>query len=86
MEKCPACAMTSEDVERLVSDQDLRNALGSVLEFAAEGFRITATDPTGADGARTYLRSVAADIISGKGHPAPADGPAVAPSSTGTLG
>ena len=53
-----------------VLDQDLRNGLGSVLEFCAEGFRLS-----GNEEARQYLLRVSRDISSGRGHPAPNPGP-----------
>ena len=54
----------------IVVDQDLKNGLSSVLEFAAEGFRLS-----GQEDARQYLLQVSRDIASGVGHPAPNPGP-----------
>lgn len=68
--QCPACRLTEDQVRKLVTEQDLRNAVGSALEFAAEAFRVNEPNT-----ARTYLRQVAKDIITGKGHPAPNPNP-----------
>ena len=54
----------------IVTDQDLKNGLSSVLEFVAEGF-----NKHGDEEARDYLLQVARDITSGRGHPAPNPGP-----------
>lgn len=65
----------------IVTDQDLKNGLSSILEFCAEGFRkIAEADvPYGvaksAEESRDYLLQVSKDITSGKGHPAPNPGP-----------
>ena len=69
----PAAKTTSKTKENFVSDQDLRNGLGSLLQFVSEGFRLYRTH--GEDAAKNYLNEVAKDIISGKGHPAPSPGP-----------
>lgn len=63
----------SDPRQDIVTDQDLKNGLGSVLEFMEEALRIVGEK--GTDAARKYLREVAGDIISGKGHPAPSPGP-----------
>ena len=54
----------------IVTDQDLKNGLSSVLEFVAESARIS-----GHGEAREYLLQVSRDIASGRGHPAPNPGP-----------
>ena len=54
----------------IVTDQDLKNGLSSVLEFVAESARIS-----GHMQARDYLLQVSRDITSGRGHPAPNPGP-----------
>lgn len=58
----------------IVMDQDLKNGLSSVLEFVAEGFRLSGDGP-----AREYLLSVSRDVASGRGHPAPNPGPVTPP-------
>ena len=57
-----------------VTDQDLKNGLGSLLEFVGEAIRL-AHSPGGPDAARAYLHNVSGDIITGKGHRAPNPGP-----------
>ena len=62
----------------IVSDQDLKNGLGSILEFVGEAFRVAGkngANPQACEQARAYCRSVAADIITGKGRRAPNPGP-----------
>lgn len=59
----------------IVVDQDLKNGLSSVLEFAAEGVR------RGDEDGRQYLLQVSRDLASGKGHPAPNPGPVTPPLS-----
>ena len=58
----------------VVVDQDLRNGLGSLLQFIGHAFEI-------GDGhrARVYLDAVARDIITGRGHPGPVPGPVTPP-------
>ena len=56
-----------------VTDQDLKNGLGSLLEFVAEAIRLHETK--GMEPARDYLLKVSKDIITGKGHRAPNPGP-----------
>ena len=56
-----------------VSDQDLRNGLGDLLEYV--GYALELAEAKGAKAGRAYLKEVGADIISGRGHPAPNPGP-----------
>ena len=58
----------------IVTDQDLKNGLGSLLDFVAEAFRMA-----GRERERRYLLQVGRDIISGKGHTAPNPGPVTPP-------
>ena len=60
-----------------VSDQDLKNGLGSLLEFV--GYALELAESKGAAAGRRYLNKVAADIITGKGHRAPNPGPVTPP-------
>lgn len=57
----------------IVVDQDLRNGLGSVLEFVAHALELA--EAKGAKAGKDYLLRVAKDIITGRGHPAPNPGP-----------
>ena len=71
--------MSEIDPNRIISEQDLKNGMSSVLEFCAEGVRL------GGEKGRQYLLQVSRDIASGRGHPAPNPGP-VTPPTRGILG
>lgn len=66
--------MSGIDPNRLISEQDLKNGMSSVLEFCAEAHRLA-----GNEKGRDYLLQVSRDITSGKGHPAPNPGPVTPP-------
>ena len=57
----------------VVLDQDLKNGLGSLLEFVAHAIEIAHVRSP--EEAKNYLKEVSRDIITGKGHPAPNPGP-----------
>ena len=62
----------------IVVDQDLKNGLGSLLEFVGEAFRVAGkngANTAACEKAREYCISVGRDIISGKGRRAPNPGP-----------
>ena len=63
----------SLDPNRVVTDQDQRNGLSSIMEFVGEAIRIAHAD--GPEKAKDYCEHVARDLASGTGHPAPSQGP-----------
>ena len=68
--------MTRQDI---VTDQNLKNGMGSLLEYVSEAFRLNAAK--GPDAARAYLHEVAEDIITDKGRPAPENTGPVTPTN-----
>ena len=66
----------SDARQDIVTDQNLKNGMGSVLEFC--GYAVELASVKGAQAARDYLKGVARDIITGRGRRAPNPAP-VAP-------
>lgn len=59
--------------QHIVRDQDLKNGLGSILEFVAEGIKRSFEQSP--DVGFKYLRKVAKHIIDGEGEALPVPGP-----------